>query len=78
MLSTTLRYEAVHPERLYFLPVFKRTTGLGDKALRMARAGGLRVVSKHGRSAILGADFIAYWMREPAESSAPPNGSHPQ
>jgi hypothetical protein len=70
-----VRYEAVDPQKLYFLPVFKRVTGLGDKAIRMARAGGLRVISKHGRAAILGADFIRYWTNEPVASPTPANES---
>jgi hypothetical protein len=48
------------PDAMYPLRVFSRVAGWQDGALREARKAGLRVLYRHGRGFIFGADAIAY------------------
>ena len=67
-MSTTVRkssLQPVRPDELYPLGAFRRISGLGDTALREARRAGLRVIYRHGRGFILGADAIRYLTTDP-------------
>jgi len=50
----------IEPGVLYTLAELSVRLHLGSWALRRARRSGLKVLRAHGRSFILGSDFIAY------------------
>ena len=56
-------FAPINPAELYPVAELQRRTGLGDKAIRLARRAEkepLRVLFLHSRRFVLGADFIRY------------------
>jgi len=52
--------DAISADQLYTLEQFKRVSGLGVHALRVARRSGLTVKRCGGRGYVLGRDFIEF------------------
>jgi hypothetical protein len=72
-VTQSLGLQPIVPSAVYPLPVFKKFTGWGDKALRLARQSGLRVVHAHSRAFVRGSDAIAYFDLLAESQSAEPS-----
>jgi hypothetical protein len=58
--NTSLLIEPIRPDELYSRPLFLRKLNITEATLRSARRRGLQTYRVHGRTYVLGRDWIAY------------------
>lgn len=61
----------IRSDSIYTLDEFSRRSGLGRDGMRSARNGGLRVIRKHNRGYVKGADWFAY-LEKSSHDEKPP------
>lgn len=62
--------ESIRPDELYPQPLFLKKLNITEATLRSARRAGLRTYRIHGRSYVLGRDWIDYVTNNGGHSSS--------
>jgi hypothetical protein len=67
--NTSLLIEPIRPDELYPRPLFLQKLAITEATLRSARRRGLRTYRVHGRSYVLGKDWIDYVIGQVGSSA---------